>query len=249
MPMDNRLIYKKFLSHSKKVKIVENLYLDEEFAEYYKSISDEDIILNNDLPLYEKILKKSNNILEIGSGTGRVFNYLFLKGYNIHGLEPSKEMSDYILEEAKDRIYNLTFQEIDKLPLDDIETIIIPATSISLFSQGDFEIFLYKIMNNQTKLKNIFFDFMEENFFLEFSEKISKKKIKQEKYYSVNFFDTYNRRIIYNVMNSKKLGVSIKYIYSLEVISKLFEKLNIRLDVLQSFDNYVMVEGIFNDKR
>lgn len=212
MPMDNRLIYKKFLSHSKKVKIVENLYLDEEFAEYYKSISDEDIILNNDLPLYEKILKKSNNILEIGSGTGRVFNYLFLKGYNIHGLEPSKEMSDYILEEAKDRIYNLTFQEIDKLPLDDIETIIIPATSISLFSQGDFEIFLYKIMNNQTKLKNIFFDFMEENFFLEFSEKISKKKIKQEKYYSVNFFDTYNRRIIYNVMNSKKLGVSIKYI-------------------------------------
>ena len=52
MPMDNRLIYKKFLSHSKKVKIVENLYLDEEFAEYYKSISDEDIILNNDLPLY-----------------------------------------------------------------------------------------------------------------------------------------------------------------------------------------------------
>lgn len=249
MPMDNRLIYKKFLSHAKKVKIVENLYLDEEFAEYYKSISDEDIILNNDLPLYEKILKKSNNILEIGSGTGRVFNYLFLKGYNIHGLEPSKEMSDYILEEAKSRIYNLTFQEIDKLPLDDIETIIIPATSISLFSQGDFEIFLYKIINNQTKLKNIFFDFMEENFFLEFSEKISKKKIKQEKYYSVNFFDTYNRRIIYNVMNSKKLGVSIKYIYSLEVISKLFEKLNIRLDVLQSFDNYVMVEGIFNDKR
>ena len=65
-------------------------------------------------------------VLEVGSGTGRVFNPLFNEGYNIFGLEPAKEMAEHIAYEGRERIYKLTLQEIEKFPLKDIEVIIIP---------------------------------------------------------------------------------------------------------------------------
>ena len=63
------------------------------------------------------------------------------------------------------RIYKLTLQEIEKFPLKDIEVIIIPATSVSLFSHEEFFDFLKKVKETQPNIKKIIFDFLKEEFF------------------------------------------------------------------------------------
>lgn len=133
--MDKSLIFSKLQKRAEELEIIENLYEDDIFANYYRSIVNQDELLEDDIDSYKQFFDKSMPILEIGSGTGRIFNPLFEDGYNIFGLEPAKEMAKYITNEGRDRIYSLTLQEIGNLPQKNIEVIIIPATSVSLFSQ------------------------------------------------------------------------------------------------------------------
>ena len=72
--------------------------------------------------------------------------------------------------------------------------------------------------------------------------------IGSDKFYSVNFFDSSKDRIIYNLVNSEKIGISIKYAYSLEKIVSIFKKFGMTLNIITNTDSYVMVEGIFNDE-
>ncbi|EMB66702.1 hypothetical protein SMU26_04467 [Streptococcus mutans 3SN1] len=132
--MDKSLIFSKLQKRAEELEIIENLYEDDIFANYYRSIVNQDELLEDDIDSYKQFFDKSMPILEIGSGTGRIFNPLFEDGYNIFGLEPAKEMAKYITNEGRDRIYSLTLQEIGNLPQKNIEVIIIPATSVSLFS-------------------------------------------------------------------------------------------------------------------
>ena len=245
--MPNDFIHKKFQKKSNKLEVIDNLYEDGTFSEYYKLVTDEDSVLENDIDIYKRFFDKSESVLEIGSGTGRIFNNLFKHGYNIYGLEPSTEMSKYIDKNARNRIYPLTLQDIKYLPKNDIEVIIIPATSVSLFSLNDLEKFLKYVQKHQVSVKRIIFDFLKEDFFKGAMDAIQSYTLGLEKFYYVNFWDKSEERIIYNLVNSKKIGISVKYIYSHKSIQDLFEKLGITFNIILDSDSYTMIEGRFNE--
>ena len=245
--MDKSLIFDKLQKKSENLEIIENLYADDVFANYYHSIIDQDALLEDDIDEYKQFFDKKMAVLEVGSGTGRVFNPLFNEGYNIFGLEPAKEMAEHIAYEGRERIYKLTLQEIEKFPLKDIEVIIIPATSVSLFSHEEFFDFLKKVKETQPNIKKIIFDFLKEEFFEATSGTIQATYVNNEKFYSVNFFDKSKERVIYNLVSSQKIGVSVKYLYSYSVLEKIFESLDLSLNLVRELDNYAMVEGVFHE--
>lgn len=247
--MNKGLIYTKFLKRAENLEVVDNLYSDTTFSHYYKEISEDDEVLNTDVQFYSKYLDIKDTILEIGSGTGRIFNKLYTEKYDIYGMEPSEEMSRYIVLKGQERIFHLTLQEVEKLPISHVEVIIIPATSVCLFSHSDLEIFLKNLICRQPFIKKIIFDFMKESFFEISCNHIQTTTINSEKYFFVNFMDEKNERIIFNLMNSKKIGISIKYLYNLEKIKKIFNKFDITINVLENVNDYVMVEGVFNGNK
>lgn len=245
--MDKSLIFDKLQKKSENLEIIENLYEDNIFADYYYSIANKNNLLEDDIDDYKRFFDKSMTVLEVGSGTGRIFNPLFNEGYNIFGLEPAKEMSEYIVYEGRERIYRLTLQQIEKFPQKDIEVIIIPATSISLFSHEEFFDFLKEIKETQPYIKKIIFDFLKEEFFEATSGIIQSTYVNEKKFYSVNFFDEAKERIIYNLVSSQKIGISIKYSYSYSTLKKAFERLGLSLNLVKDLDNYAMVEGVFHE--
>ncbi|MFC3932696.1 methyltransferase domain-containing protein [Streptococcus dentapri] len=246
--MDKSLIFNKLQKKATELEIIENLYENDSFANYYQSIINQDELLGDDIDSYKQFFDQSMPVLEIGSGTGRIFNPLFEEGYNIFGLEPAKEMSEYITPKGRDRIYSHTLQEIEKLPQKNIEVIIIPATTVSLFSHEDFYDFLKKIKETQPHIRRIVFDFLKESFFESTDGLIQSNYVNGEKFYNVNFFDPTKEQIIYNLVSPKKLGISVKYSYSHEVLEKIFRKLGFSLKLVKDSDTYAMVEGIFNEE-
>ena len=231
--MDKSLIFDKLQKKSENAKTFSDFLL--------RPIVDQDALLEDDIDEYKQFFDKKMAVLEVGSGTGRVFNPLFNEGYNIFGLEPAKEMAEHIAYEGRERIYKLTLQEIEKFPLKDIEVIIIPATSVSLFSHEEFFDFLKKVKETQPNIKKIIFDFLKEEF------SIQATYVNNEKFYSVNFFDKSKERVIYNLVSSQKIGVSVKYLYSYSVLEKIFESLDLSLNLVRELDNYAMVEGVFHE--
>ena len=61
------------------------------------------------------------------------------------------------------------------------------------------------------------------------------------------FFDKSKERVIYNLVSSQKIGVSVKYLYSYSVLEKIFESLDLSLNLVRELDNYAMVEGVFHE--
>lgn len=239
--MGDELIYKKFKKKAEKLKYIGDLYNDKDFSKYYNEVIIEDKMLDDDIFIYKKYFTPNTCVLEIGSGTGRIFNNLFKNRYNIYGLEPSVEMNKYILEDAKKRIFNFSLQNIELIPIDNIEVIIIPATSVSLFSYEELIDFLKKIKTKQKKLKHIIFDFIEISLFEDNFEKIGYQILNDEKYYYVNYLK--KDKIIFNILNSEKIGVSIKYNYSYEVLKNIFYEQGYSLNVVKHSEGYMMVEG------
>ncbi|EHJ51877.1 methyltransferase domain-containing protein [Streptococcus macacae] len=240
------LIYEKFKKRAQHLTVIDNLYEDETFSDYYKQVVNHDDLLENDISLYKNYFNKQTPVLEIGSGTGRIFNPLFEEGYDIYGLEPSSEMSRYIARRGQNRIYQLTLQDIELLPKNDIEVVIIPATSVSLFSPSDLKSFLKSLLQKQPSIKSIVFDFLKEDFFESSMGVIQTNVIDGKKYYHTNFFDKDKKRIIYNLVNSEKLGISIKYYYSYQIVRAIFEELGMAIHIVTDSENYTMVEGVFH---
>lgn len=61
------------------------------FAGYYDSYAKG---FREDLELYRSFCHKSDNILEVGCGTGRILEYLMNVGYKVTGVDISEEMLD-----------------------------------------------------------------------------------------------------------------------------------------------------------
>lgn len=244
--MPNEFIHKKFQKRAAQLEIIDNLYDDATFSEYYRRVINQDSLLENDIDLYKCYFDKETPILEIGSGTGRIFNTLFQEGYDVYGIEPSAEMSKFIDKNGQDRVYPLTLQDIEYLPTNNIQVIIIPATSVSLFSHAELENFLNTIKQQQVSIKRIVFDFLKEDFFINSTDIIQSHILDLGKFYDVNFFDESGEKIIYNLINAEKLGISVKYAYSYTAIQKIFEKLGIELNIITDSDRYIMIEGVFN---
>ncbi len=67
-------------------------------------------------------------------------------------------------------------------------------------------------------------------------------------YYNVNFL--HDDSVIFNIISTKhhKLGISQKFIYSLEYFENLFKELDGKLEVLKDTSNYSMIKGVFNEQ-
>ena len=81
--MLNEFIHKKFQRRAEQLEVIDNLYNDTTFSEYYRLIVEQDSLLENDLDIYKRYFDKTMPVLEIGSGTGRIFNPLFQAGYDV----------------------------------------------------------------------------------------------------------------------------------------------------------------------
>lgn len=245
----NPLIYPRFQSKVNSLTIIDDLYKDNDFAAYYNAttkLSSSNSPLNDDYHYYTSNIEKNSKILEIGSGNGRIFNRLYNDSYDVYGIEPALEMAKYIEDLGRNRIFPMTLQEFtmnsQKLNPD---TVIIPATSISLFSPHDFEKFLNKLMTISS-FSNIIFDFLKPSFFVQTENQINVVKLTEGTYYSVNF--QYEDSIVFNIISEKhkKLGISRKYLYSFEYFKNLFNELNGELKVLRDDPDYMMIKGAFN---
>lgn len=246
----NNLIYPPFQSKAKYLTIVKDLYQDKDFAAYYNTITslNEFNSFNDDYIYYASNLSKSSKVLEIGSGNGRIFNQLYEDNYDVYGLEPSLDMTAYIKPMAQSRILHMTLQEFSLNPkISNLDAVIIPATSISLVSTTDFEKFLKALIKTPT-FTTIIFDFLKPNFFLKSDHKVTNVKVKNNTYYNVNFL--HDDSVIFNIISTKhhKLGISQKFIYSLEYFENLFKELDGKLEVLKDTSNYSMIKGVFNEQ-
>ena len=67
-------------------------------------------IAKKELDLFTKLVSKDSLILDIGSGKGQDTEYLSKKGYRVVGIDFSKEMIDYSLDNRKNGIFlNIDF--------------------------------------------------------------------------------------------------------------------------------------------
>lgn len=242
MTLNDKYIYPTLRNKNKKV--INDIYSDIDFSNYYQSVSADNKSLS-DLTIYREELKKDDTILEIGSGNGRIFNPLFKEGFDIYGIEPSNRMKRYIISSGKNRVYPLKLQEIYNFPQNRINVVIIPATSVSLFSIKEFEDLIIYLRKDQLYIKKILFDFLPYNFFESQNEQFNIVKINNNKYLTINFLNDTKKRVIFNILFEKKIGISIKYIYTIEDINKIFRKYGIDMHILKNDKNYKFIEGNF----
>ncbi|MDA2463924.1 class I SAM-dependent methyltransferase [Bacillus sp. AF53] len=223
------------------VQILDEVYLDEDFVTFYNQELNKD-----DLEMFKNILAKDDVILEIGSGSGRIFNPLSKQGFNIYGIEPSQEMTSYILSEYRHKIFNIRVQDTEELREMGISfsKIIIPATTISLFSHEDFESFVMTIKELLDEGGSIIFDFINPDSLDKLDGKVNISTQKGKKIFFANYLSY--PHFILNVYlqgeNQKKLGYSVKNVYSLEILNEMCERNNYSLNVLVENNVYLLVE-------
>ena len=228
--------------HIPDIQILDEVYLDEDFVTFYN----QQLTNDNDFEMFKNVLSKDDIILEIGSGSGRIFNPLSKQGFNIYGIEPSQEMTSYILSEYRHKIFNIRVQDTEELHKIGIffSKIIIPATTISLFSYEDFEKFAKAIKELLDENGSIIFDFINQDYLHKLDGKVNVSTQNGKKI----FFSNYLRcpHFILNVYlqseKQKKLGYSIKNLYTLDILNEMCERNNYSLNVLLKNNVYLLVE-------
>ncbi|MCU5725451.1 hypothetical protein OCF66_10625, partial [Bacillus toyonensis] len=150
------------------------------------------------------------------------------------------------LNEYKSKIFNIKIQELDKLVDKELlfSKIIIPATTISLFSHEDFEDFLKKSESILDLKGSIIFDFINPQYLDSINGKINLMNYKESKYYFSNYIEYpfFILNVFLQQESLKKLGYSIKHLYSIDYLNNLCNKYNYSLDVIFKNDTYLMVE-------
>ncbi|MFP7226313.1 class I SAM-dependent methyltransferase [Priestia filamentosa] len=226
------------------IQLIEEFYSDYDFVEFYNKALKEDS--HKDLEIFRKLLSLDDTILEIGSGSGRVFNDLCNENYDIYGIEPSKEMNKYIVREYRHKIFNIRMQDIEILRDKQLffSKIIIPATTISLFSHNDFEYFIEKVSLMVKPNGSIIFDFINPSYLRTANGKIHMLEYRESKYYFSNYiqYPYFILNVYLQRDNLKKLSYSVKHLYSLEFLQKICSKYGYNLNIISENDIYIMVE-------
>lgn len=225
---------KKKISH-----ITTDIYSDEDFSFFYNEIANNTEI-HSDISFFIQELKGSS-VLEIGSGNGRIACPLIDAEINYIGIEPEYQMIKFLDKKYRNKIYHIDLNSFLKLSnvkdiLDDIDTIIIPATSISLFSPDEITDFLFRIRQFSKKFKRVIFDYNSPNFF---DNELHFNNTKHGKFYYANYIDS--TFVYYNVYYNEKLGVSKKYLYNEYIVQNIAEKVNMRYENLYQEKDYKMV--------
>lgn len=235
----NELFFGPFKSkYEKGIYFVEDIYDDEDFSGFYQSL--ECGFYDNNF--YENTLERDGKVLEIGSGTGRIIRYLTKKGFDIYGIEPSEKMRSFIEEEYKDKIFPFGLEDIEKISGIRFKSIIIPATTVSLFKFDVFEKFLIDLKKILEPNAKIYFDFLDEEYVNELHKKIKTMKYKGNTVYLGNHIkgNSLIFNIYINIENYEKLGISKKNIYSRELIKSICEKIGYNVEFDNLHENIVL---------
>ncbi|MBO0473846.1 class I SAM-dependent methyltransferase [Enterococcus ureasiticus] len=231
------------------IEITNNIYQEPVFASYYEAIAQEN--MNGDLDYYLTSFDENDRILEIGTGNGRILKPLLKQGIEIYGIEPEEEMLTFLNEEEKSCVFVGGIEDIQYFEHSEKYThIIIPATSVSLFDEQFFSTFLKNAKQLLTSKGKILFDFLSPECIAELHEKVSVEKINDQLFMSGNFVK--EKQFIYNIytkttVGERKLGYSIKNIYSVEQVNQLCETFGYTAHVLRCNKGYVMMEVVNNE--
>nr|WP_242586784.1 methyltransferase domain-containing protein [Enterococcus sp. DIV0869a] len=207
--------------------------------------------MNGDLDYYLTSFNENDRVLEIGTGNGRILKPLLRQGIEIYGIEPEEEMLTFLNEEEKSRVYIGGIEDIHHFEHSGNYThIIIPATSVSLFDEQFFLTFLKNVKQLLTSKGKILFDFLSPDCIAELHEKVSVEKINDQLFMSGNFIK--EKQFIYNIYTKttdgeRKLGYSVKNIYSVDQVNKLSALFGYKAHVLRDHKGYVMME-VVNDE-
>ena len=182
--------FKEKLRDGKEIDIINNIYQEVEFAQYYEAVACESI--SGDIEYYLDMLSKNDRVLEIGTGNGRVLKPLLAHGIDIYGIEPEQAMLEFLNEEEKSRVDFINPGQIKKLD----GVVSIDKISDQLFMSGNFvqgKKFIYNIYTKTAK-------------------------------------------------GSRKLGYSIKNIYTIDQVNHLGEQLGYTSRIIKKQPDYIMME-------
>lgn len=220
------------------IQFEENIYNDKDFVDFYNFLETE----FNDYDIYENVLEHNENILEIGSGTGRMLKYLTNKGFDVYGLEPSEKMISYIDGKFKNKIFKFGIENISNIKNIKFKYVIIPATTISLFEFDVFEKFLIDLKSILEPKSSIYFDFWNEIYVENLDKKIEKIDYKNTKVFLGNHIK--NTSLIFNIYlkfdGKEKLGISKKKIYKKSLIRDICKRTEYKVDFENIHNNTVL---------
>ena len=249
--MHSKYIFGPFLKKIQKgnVEISDNIYSDSHFAEFYNlSVGDKFEI--NDLDFYREKITKRDVVLEIGSGNGRVFNVLSREGFNIYGVEPQLEMIKYIDPKYREKIYTIGIEDLETINKNNFTKIIIPATTVSLFSEEQFKSFLIKAKGILDNHGEIIFDFLNHNYIKDnYGEVLNYKTDDSMFFISNSIIDNKYVLNIYMEGNGvKKVGYSVKFLHTMEFFKEVSRELNYKLKLLYNGKMLYFLELKNNEK-
>jgi SAM-dependent methyltransferase len=236
--------FKEKLNDKNRIDITNNIYREPEFAEYYEAVANEPI--SGDIEFYLNTFSKDDRVLEIGTGNGRILKPLLQHEIDVYGIEPEQAMLGFLSEEEKSRVYVGGIENIAQFNHSSKYTyIIIPATSVSLFDEQCFSTFLYEAKKVLASKGKIIFDFINPDQIEKLNGAISVEKIKNQLFMSGNFVQ--GDKFIYNIYTrtaagNKKLGYSIKNIYTIDQVNRLSERFGYTTNIIKHQSNYVMME-------
>ncbi|EUJ26325.1 class I SAM-dependent methyltransferase [Listeria cornellensis] len=192
--------------------LVKDFYDDAYFSDVYNQMCE----TINDKDQYLAMISRDQKVLEIGTGSGRMFHFLTDEGYDVSGVEPAGEMLKFINPLYRHKVYQIGIEVINSLGMMQFDCIIIPATTVSLFDFATFEQFLKDATNLLTENGEIIFDFWDENYVDKLDDSLQKVKIDGKSVFYSNFIR--DEQLIFNMYTKTdekgKLGVSKKYIYT-----------------------------------
>lgn len=234
------LISRKFKKIAEQSNIVE-LYNSKKFAKYYHDAINGDKDFFDDILFYKSIFTTESNVLEIGSGTGRVLIPLVDHDINVFGIEPSIEMSSFIPNEYKERLFSIGIEELKRLSnfKNYFDAIIIPATSISVFPHAVFEQFLADSLLLLKSGGKIYFDYIKVDHFKQLDNIVNTVINNSSKFYMTNFVS--DKKIIFNITDKIDFAVGIKYIYSTDYISSVAQKFNMKVIIDKNLTDYMLI--------
>lgn len=242
MTIQNNQLISPYLSKFD-INEITNIYEDPIFVEFYDEITNAEAFFN-DIQFYKDNISKNSLTVEFAAGTGRVTIPLLDSGYKVIGIEKEYEMikkipEEYRLNFIQENIFN--FEELNSI-YKELDTIIIPATSISLFSMEQIN----TLIVNLTKLNshfNIMFDLIN---YKKVISQYPKKEITSEgTFYYYNFLS--EEHLIYNLLHKdrKVLGYSVKYHHNITDLVQLFENSGLKIEVKEVSNLYFMIMGSY----